>query len=695
MHGRPRKPQRAVDAAAAATKASKLRDLQSQLIQNHHRRLYTNEAITVSSKLLEINPETNTAWNYRKFVFQQNLHETTDSEHIKSLVNDELRVVEMALRQNPKSYGAWYHRKWILSQGLVDVDFDREFRLLDQLLKADSRNFHGWNYRRFVAKLKDVPEVEELEFTMDMINTNFSNYSSWHNRSALLSRLLNKKAEGFTEREKILTKEYELVLHSLFTDPNDQSGWFYYLWLLHQTITPNEISLISSWPPHESNLVLTANRDTGYYFTNIQKLPIVLYFNKTVQGVNSSSVTVNSMLFKNEDLVWKPLPPTKSEEAACWVTYLQFPDVMSWEAKIYVIEVKIDHSEAIMSSHSGSQSIDPLNFRFSLSLNYDNLEFAESVDELFNWNDSGSLGVESNYLLSSDQLKLSEDQVSEFSKWQMQTVFEEINHFEELSEENCKFGKLTLARLLIAQDAMLSHKTPITEKKIHLRNVLELFDDLMKLDPKHAKYYEDERSLVLLNQVTIDKKSSSSHFSLCGDYISSKLHFCSRMQLRSLSLTRIGYVERLLWVQVLDLSHNKLRSIEGLEALQLLACLNLRNNQICSFTALQPLKLLSYLKVLDISFNQIGAHPVDTTRYLFSPPSTRSLELDKEFLEDCRRSNGWEAVFLFRDLQLIQLDVKNNAVADENFRDLLTKVLPTLTWLDGERIRGVKITRGI
>ncbi|KAK8966478.1 hypothetical protein KSP40_PGU013889 [Platanthera guangdongensis] len=88
----------------------------------------------------------------------------------------------MALRQNPKSYGAWYHRKWILSQGLVDVDFDREFRMLDQLLKADSRNFHGWNYRRFVAKLKDVPEVEELEFTMDMINTNFSNYSSWHNR---------------------------------------------------------------------------------------------------------------------------------------------------------------------------------------------------------------------------------------------------------------------------------------------------------------------------------------------------------------------------------------------------------------------------------------------------------------------------------------------------------------------------------
>ncbi|KAK8961696.1 hypothetical protein KSP40_PGU006990 [Platanthera guangdongensis] len=692
MHGRPRKPQFAVDAAAATANASKLQDLQSQLIHNHHLRLYTNEAISVCSKLLEINPEINTAWNYRKFAFQHNLHETTNSEHIKSLVEDELRVVEMALRENPKSYGAWYHRKWIFSQGLADVDFDREFLLLDQLLQADSRNFHGWNYRRFVSKLKDVPDPEELEVSKDMVMTNFSNYSVWHNRSVLLSRLLNNKAEGFIEREGILTKEYGFVHDALAAGSKVQSGWFYHLCLLHQTITPNEISLISSWPPHESALVLSANRDTGYYFTNTRKLPIVLYFNQTVKGVNSSSVIVNSMLFKNEDLVWKPLPPTKSEKAACWVTYLQFPDMKSWVAKVYVIEVKIDHSEAIISSCSGSRSIHPLNYRFTFSLNYDNLEFAESIDELLDWTDVGSLGVESNDLVSFDQSKSSEDLVSGFSKWQMQTISGEINLIETLFKENCKFDKLTLARLLIAHDAMLSHKTPVTEREIHFRDVLELFDDLVKLDPKHSKYYEDEKSLVLMNQVTIDKKSFSNHCSSSSNYISSKLHLHGCMQLRNLSLTRIGYVERLLWVQVLDLSYNKLRSIEGIEALQLLTCLNLRNNHICSFTALQPLKLLSYLKVLDISFNDIGAHPVDTARYLFSSPSTRSVELDKEFLEDYCRSkvditNNWEAICLFRDLQLHQLDVKNNAVADTNFRDLLTKVLPTLMWLDGEQLR--------
>ena len=59
--------------------------------------------------------------------------------------------VEVALRQNPKSYGAWYHRKWLLNQKLAPVDSKREFGLLDKLLKVDARNFHGWNYRRYVS----------------------------------------------------------------------------------------------------------------------------------------------------------------------------------------------------------------------------------------------------------------------------------------------------------------------------------------------------------------------------------------------------------------------------------------------------------------------------------------------------------------------------------------------------------------
>ena len=61
---------------------------------------YTKEAIGLSFKLLEINPEAYTAWNYRKLVFQHNIKELSDPEAIRSAVDDELRVVSSLTYQH-------------------------------------------------------------------------------------------------------------------------------------------------------------------------------------------------------------------------------------------------------------------------------------------------------------------------------------------------------------------------------------------------------------------------------------------------------------------------------------------------------------------------------------------------------------------------------------------------------------------
>ncbi|CAL5428184.1 unnamed protein product [Camellia sinensis] len=114
------------------------------------------------------------------------------------------------------------------------------------------------------------------------------------------------------------------------------------------------------------------------------------------------------------------------------------------------------------------------------------------------------------------------------------------------------------------------------------------------------------------------------------------------LRLSNLSLSHIGSIEKLLWVQMLDLSHNQLSSIEGLQAMQLLSCLNLINNKMGCFSALGPLKLLKSLKVLDISYNEIGAHAVDT-----------------------------------------RSDIIGNVVAEEEFKLFLVKILPALNCLDG------------
>lgn len=64
-----------------------------------------------------------------------------------------------------------------------------------------------------------------------------------------------------------------------------------------------------------------------------------------------------------------------------------------------------------------------------------------------------------------------------------------------------KIGKLTLARLLMARDNLIFSSS---NKTSHLEEVLELYSDLMKMDPVHERYYKDEHSLVLLRQVFLD-----------------------------------------------------------------------------------------------------------------------------------------------------------------------------------------------
>ncbi|CAL1403703.1 unnamed protein product [Linum trigynum] len=689
MHGRPRKPLKPVDEAAVAAKAEKLRALQSEFLSNHQNKIYSKEAVELSAKLLEINPELYTAWNYRKLAVQQNLAQCeSDPESVNSILNEELKVVENALRQNFKSYGAWHHRKWVLEKGHSSMD--KELGLLDKFQAMDARNFHAWNYRRFVAALMKRSDEDELEHTQNMIDKNLSNYSAWHNRSVLLSNLMKKAAPGFTNKDEVLTREYELVREALFTDEDDQSGWFYHLWLLDQTVRSEFPLLVSSWPVEGSDISLPAAdyldgcASMNVFHYSSRNFPLVLYFNQYVRGVNSSTVSVSCGFNLNADLIWRPLSSNDSQSAKVWATHLAIPDAELHSSEAYQVEVKVGFSLGIVST-TGVAYSHPSQISFQLHLQKAPLESGQDSrfgriqwkDDCFAVYEPGS--VEPDLVNLLDNLTIKNEVESTASTWQARIIDDETNIFRDLLD--CKIGKLTVARLLTSYNSL----RPL-DKPVHCKEVLELYSELMKLDPSHYRYYKDNHSLVLLQQVTSSKESLLSR---CFHYRDSTLStnggpLCLR--LNNLAISQLGSFEKLLWVQMLDLSNNELQSIEGLEALQLLSQLCLSNNKFRSFTALESLRCLKSLKVLDISQNEIGSHSIDTTRYLFHSPLSHSVGSCDWNINYLSSKTYWEAFFVLKDMGLTQLDVAGNAITSQSFNVFLEKLLPTLKWLDGVEV---------
>jgi len=189
--------------------------------------VFDEGGMELSAKIIEYNSEYYSSWNYRREFFKKKILEN-GSDSLQSSFENELIFIQNCIAKSPKSYWIWLHRTWITLH--MKADWKMELKLCGKMLDLDERNFHCWCYRRFAAKMANESISEEFKFTTKKIEDNFSNYSAWHQRSALIPQMYEKDSELI----EALEIEFELVKNAFYTEPNDQSAWFYHRWLVQQ-----------------------------------------------------------------------------------------------------------------------------------------------------------------------------------------------------------------------------------------------------------------------------------------------------------------------------------------------------------------------------------------------------------------------------------------------------------------------------
>lgn len=191
---------------------------------------FTPALLQLTANLLKKNPEYYTVWNHRRRIYVsefENLEtevaagtisEDTRISNVLDIIQLDLQFLFPLLVQFPKCYWIWNHRLWLLEQSTALLPapqarklWEQELGLVGKMLSRDSRNFHGWGYRRIVVSSLESPALQgqsmsraEFEYTKKMISANLSNFSAWHNRTKLILKILDEENASDVERQAML-----------------------------------------------------------------------------------------------------------------------------------------------------------------------------------------------------------------------------------------------------------------------------------------------------------------------------------------------------------------------------------------------------------------------------------------------------------------------------------------------------------
>ncbi|KAG2171425.1 hypothetical protein INT43_009086 [Umbelopsis isabellina] len=242
-----------------AVKIKEYNGLVSKCRREVENKNFDNTTLKLTSQILQYNPDFYTIWNYRREILLNGIFLEMTEEEKEATLKQELGFFMELIRINPKSYWLWNHRRWCLAT-MAKPDWKQELKLVGKMLDLDARNFHGWGYRRYVIDEMtrgqvDTQELDksEYEYTSTKIKQSFSNYSAWHYRSKLLPSII--KDITTEERKAIGKSEIDMIKNALYTEPDDQSAWLYYWWLVGRV--PKDVKLLGAYTvPDKTSIFL-------------------------------------------------------------------------------------------------------------------------------------------------------------------------------------------------------------------------------------------------------------------------------------------------------------------------------------------------------------------------------------------------------------------------------------------------------
>ena len=156
-------------------------------------------------------------------------------------LTDELEFIDIIAEDNPKNYQVFHHRQRIIEAmaKLGTADFERELQFTQELILADSKNYHVWSYRypnplfggdlierQWLVKHFDLSASLEVMFTTKLIEEDILNNSAWSHRYYTLFGN-GASEETLQKGEEYVNSEVEFAQGIIRRMPSNPAPWNY------------------------------------------------------------------------------------------------------------------------------------------------------------------------------------------------------------------------------------------------------------------------------------------------------------------------------------------------------------------------------------------------------------------------------------------------------------------------------------